>query len=198
VQGRIEWDEPQDGRLPHVVVDGREITWDELGEMLMAIEVSPFRLQISDPSDEPRRLRFQSLRHKPCVQGETFGRKRPSFTTPDTAGFCDAVNANKATAKSVDHVLFHTIAAMARVLSDENMDLLKAVREQQPDSINNLAKEWSANKPSMCRVRCSPWPYRHTPGNVRAFVGGLLLTADHWHDQSGSVRRKVRIFTPEC
>lgn len=53
VRGRIEWDEEQEGRLPLVVVDGREITWDEFGEMLMAFEGSPFRLDISDPSDEP-------------------------------------------------------------------------------------------------------------------------------------------------
>jgi hypothetical protein len=53
VRGRIEWDEEQEGRLPIVVVDGREYTWDEFGEMLMAFEGSPFRLEISDPSEEP-------------------------------------------------------------------------------------------------------------------------------------------------
>jgi hypothetical protein len=53
VLGRIEWDEEQDGRLPLVVVDGREYTWDEFGEMLMTFEGSPFRLEIRDPSDEP-------------------------------------------------------------------------------------------------------------------------------------------------
>jgi hypothetical protein len=31
VRGRIEWDEEQDGRVPLLTVDGREITWDEFG-----------------------------------------------------------------------------------------------------------------------------------------------------------------------
>jgi len=53
VRGRIVWDEALDGRVPLVVVDGREYTWDEFGEMLMAFEGSPFRLEISDPSEEP-------------------------------------------------------------------------------------------------------------------------------------------------
>ena len=53
VRGRIDWDEEQDGRVPLVVVDGRAFTWDEFGEMLMTFEGSPFRLEISDPSEEP-------------------------------------------------------------------------------------------------------------------------------------------------
>ncbi len=53
VRGRIDWDEEQDGRVPLVVVDGRTFTWDEFGEMLMTFEGSPFRLEISDPSEEP-------------------------------------------------------------------------------------------------------------------------------------------------
>ena len=38
VRGRIEWDESQAGHLPLVVVDGKEVSWDELGQMLMSME----------------------------------------------------------------------------------------------------------------------------------------------------------------
>ena len=52
VRGRIEWDESQDGRVPLVTVDGREITWDEFGRMLMSFEGWQFKLEIRDKSDE--------------------------------------------------------------------------------------------------------------------------------------------------
>lgn len=52
VRGRIEWDESQAGRVPLVVVDGKELSWDELGRMLMSMEGWQFRLDIADPSDE--------------------------------------------------------------------------------------------------------------------------------------------------
>src|SRR5437879_2235955 len=38
VQGRIEWDDAQDGRLPILIIDGRDIKWEELGRMLMNFE----------------------------------------------------------------------------------------------------------------------------------------------------------------
>ena len=50
VRGRIEWDE--DGRVPLMVVDGREISWEEFGQMLMSHEGWQFKLEILDPSDE--------------------------------------------------------------------------------------------------------------------------------------------------
>lgn len=53
VRGHIEWDESQAGRLPLVVVDGRELSWGELGQMLMSMEGWQFRLDIADPSEEP-------------------------------------------------------------------------------------------------------------------------------------------------
>ena len=37
------------------------------------------------------------------------------------------------------NVWFPSVTAMARVLSDENMALLKAIREQHPDSMDALA-----------------------------------------------------------
>lgn len=52
VRGRIEWDDAHDGRVPLLVIDGREIDWDELGRMLMSFEGWQFKLNIVDKSDE--------------------------------------------------------------------------------------------------------------------------------------------------
>ena len=52
MRGRIEWDEAQRGRVPLLTVDGREITWDEFGHMLMTFERGQFKLEIRDKSEE--------------------------------------------------------------------------------------------------------------------------------------------------
>jgi hypothetical protein len=52
VRARIEWDEAEDGRVPLIVVDGREITWDQFGRMLMTFEGWQFKLEIRDKSEE--------------------------------------------------------------------------------------------------------------------------------------------------
>jgi hypothetical protein len=52
VRGQIEWDDDQDGRLPILVIDGREVTWEEFGQMLMSFEGWQFRLNILDKSEE--------------------------------------------------------------------------------------------------------------------------------------------------
>jgi hypothetical protein len=41
-----------DGRLPLLVIDGRQIDWDEFGRMLMSFEGSQFKLHIADKSEE--------------------------------------------------------------------------------------------------------------------------------------------------
>ena len=51
-RGRIEWDASQDGHVPLIVVDGREISWEEFGRMLMTFEGWQIKLEILDPSDE--------------------------------------------------------------------------------------------------------------------------------------------------
>jgi hypothetical protein len=51
-RGRIDWDEKAEGRVPLLVIDGREITWKEFGHMLMTFEGFQFKLQISDRSEE--------------------------------------------------------------------------------------------------------------------------------------------------
>jgi predicted transcriptional regulator len=49
------------------------------------------------------------------------------------------------------NVWFPSVAAMARVLSDENMALLKAMRDQQPDSMDTLAKAVGKHAPNVSR-----------------------------------------------
>ena len=52
VSGRIECDVSEDGRIPLLVIDGREVSWHELGRMLMSFEGWQFRLAIRDRSEE--------------------------------------------------------------------------------------------------------------------------------------------------
>jgi hypothetical protein len=42
----------EDHRVPMVVIDGREITWDELGRMVAAFEGWRFKLEFRDRSEE--------------------------------------------------------------------------------------------------------------------------------------------------
>lgn len=52
VRGKIDSARDHDGRRPLLIIDGREIDWDEFGRMLMSYEGWQFRLQIADKSDE--------------------------------------------------------------------------------------------------------------------------------------------------
>jgi len=52
VCGRIEWDASGDGRVPLLVIDGRDVSWDEFGRMLMSFEGWQFRVAIRDRSEE--------------------------------------------------------------------------------------------------------------------------------------------------
>jgi hypothetical protein len=52
VRGRIEWDDAHSGSVPLLVIDGREIDWDEFGRMLTGFEGSQFKLNIADKSEE--------------------------------------------------------------------------------------------------------------------------------------------------
>ena len=52
VRGKFEADIDQDGRVPLVIIDGKEITWNEFGRMLMTSEGSQFRLTVADKSEE--------------------------------------------------------------------------------------------------------------------------------------------------
>ncbi len=52
VRGRITWDDNEDGRLPMLVIDGKEISWERFGRMMMGFEGWQFKLEIRDRSEE--------------------------------------------------------------------------------------------------------------------------------------------------
>ena len=54
VRGKVDCDldSPDYERLPLIVIDGREISWSEFGQMLMTYEGFNFKLEIFDRSDE--------------------------------------------------------------------------------------------------------------------------------------------------
>jgi hypothetical protein len=52
VRGKIEWGDSEDGSVPQLNVDGREITWQEFGRMLMSFEGWQFKLEIRDKSED--------------------------------------------------------------------------------------------------------------------------------------------------
>ena len=52
VRGRIDWDASAPGHTPLLLIDGREISWEGFGRMLMTFEGWQFKLQIVDPTDE--------------------------------------------------------------------------------------------------------------------------------------------------
>jgi hypothetical protein len=52
VRGTIEWDDSEDGAVPLLNVDGRKITWQDFGRMLMSFEGWQFKLEIRDKSEE--------------------------------------------------------------------------------------------------------------------------------------------------
>jgi hypothetical protein len=51
-RGMIGSDAVQQGRVPLLTIDGREITWDQFGRMLMTFEGWQFKLVIRDRSEE--------------------------------------------------------------------------------------------------------------------------------------------------
>jgi hypothetical protein len=52
VRGLVEWDDASDGRMPLLLIDGRQITWEEFGRMLMSFEGWQFKLEMRDISEE--------------------------------------------------------------------------------------------------------------------------------------------------
>lgn len=51
VRGRIEWDEEADTETPRLVIDGRAVSWSEMGRMMMAYEGWSFNLEMFDCDD---------------------------------------------------------------------------------------------------------------------------------------------------
>lgn len=52
VRGRIDCDPGNYDRMPLLIIDGREVTWEEMGRMLMTFEGWQFKLEIRDKSQE--------------------------------------------------------------------------------------------------------------------------------------------------
>lgn len=53
VRGAITFDDETEGLTPRLVIDGEDVSWAELGRMLMNYEGFHFRLEIYDATDEP-------------------------------------------------------------------------------------------------------------------------------------------------
>ena len=52
VRGKIEADLDQDDGVPLLVIDGKEITWDQFGRIVMSFEGWQFKLTVADKSEE--------------------------------------------------------------------------------------------------------------------------------------------------
>ena len=52
LRGTIDNDPDVDERVPRVVIDGRDISWDELGRMVATFEGWQFKLEFRDRSEE--------------------------------------------------------------------------------------------------------------------------------------------------
>ena len=52
LRGTVDSDPEEDHGVPMVVVDGRELSWDELGRMVATFEGWQFKLEFRDRSDE--------------------------------------------------------------------------------------------------------------------------------------------------
>ncbi len=52
VRGRISCDLDSDYHHPMLVIDGREVSWEQFGQMLMTFEGWQFKLEIKDRSEE--------------------------------------------------------------------------------------------------------------------------------------------------
>ncbi len=52
VRGRIDFDSNEDGRVPLLVIDGQEVSWEKFGRMVMGFEGWQFKFEIRDRSEE--------------------------------------------------------------------------------------------------------------------------------------------------
>ena len=52
VIGKIDCDLSSADRMPLLLIDGQEVSWEEFGRMLMSFEGWQFKLEIFDPSDD--------------------------------------------------------------------------------------------------------------------------------------------------
>ena len=52
VRGHITWDDKTDGEVPCLIIDGKELSWHQLGRMLMTYEGFDFKLEIFDGTED--------------------------------------------------------------------------------------------------------------------------------------------------
>ena len=52
VRGTIDSDESAWERTPRLQIDGRPVSWEAFGQMLLSFEGWQFKLEIIDPSDD--------------------------------------------------------------------------------------------------------------------------------------------------
>jgi hypothetical protein len=52
VRGHITWDDNTDGKVPCLVIDGKELSWHEFGKMLMTYEGFHFKLEIFEGTED--------------------------------------------------------------------------------------------------------------------------------------------------
>jgi hypothetical protein len=52
VRGRIAWDSNEEGRVPLLVIDGQEVSWEKFDRMVMGFEGWQFKFEIRDRSEE--------------------------------------------------------------------------------------------------------------------------------------------------
>jgi hypothetical protein len=52
VRGRIDFDSNEDGRVPLLVIDGQEVSWEKFGRIVMGFEGWQFKFEIRDKSEE--------------------------------------------------------------------------------------------------------------------------------------------------
>ena len=52
LRGTVDSDPDEDNRVPMIVIDGREISWDEFGRMVATFEGWQFQLEFRDRSEE--------------------------------------------------------------------------------------------------------------------------------------------------
>ena len=50
-EGKIEWNDNYDGRIPKFKIDGKEYTAEQMGQILMGYEGWKFELRIKEPTD---------------------------------------------------------------------------------------------------------------------------------------------------
>jgi hypothetical protein len=67
--GRIEWDPDTEGATPLLVVDGRALSWDEVGRMLMTFEGFTLDARVEDT--------IEVVGGPPAGSGSTQARRRP-------------------------------------------------------------------------------------------------------------------------